>query len=713
MSSKVTPIRPQAPGTKEPALISDVKAKALDSITDLLDGMFDGADDALFKMSEQAENNQNQGLYFDAMRALRLERPHITRTFIQELSAAISHGFDAPTRGPRGDLGLIPAADLEENVAIANMISKAGSLLREDLTQLQARLHSLAEKFPGTLVPNGLSPGGICHSFREAMAPVDFEIEIKLLIHKLFERSVLCELKPTYQLLHDLLKQNNVEPKRQRGAGELGGQPRVQGRGDRWSQRLQELSKQISPENQFGTGEVLKSLDNLDAFDFDSSVADTDPAELIDALLQLLRSTQTDSIPRSIQRDERQIIGMVTAMFNHASEQAELNSSSRKLLSRLRLPVMKTALIDPSLFRDADHPARRLVNEIATLNAIAPADDAPLYKDASALIERLVKEFERDPGVLEVVADEMQQLAGSYNGEGKSEVQRKARLERAKSVALLEIRQQSLGRKLPDSVKPFLLKAWGPLMAYSYLKHGLDSVQWRHAGEVLTRLLDAVYPPDADTDRDTLAREQATLLVLVRKQLRELSLGRARISELVESLEETFDDVLVNQATLPSEYEDEILDELATWSPEEEVFDDDGGRDATSAAFDVALAEPAAPESPIATPTEKATTEKAEPIPLPEEDAINLVKTVCVPGSWFQLYTGEERLRWLRFANYDDERSIVRFANRDNEVVYERGAVEFAQDLRAERSQPIYDRDDFERKLAQIIGMQTQTPEQE
>ncbi len=524
------------------------------------------------------------------------------------------------------------------------------------------------------------------------MTPVDFEIEIKLLSYKLFERSVLGELGATYRQLLDFLKQHEVEPKRQstpHKTGQAAGAAATNrhGRGARWSERLQELRREVTPENHFGSNEVMHLLESLhEQVDINRQAHEYASGELIETLLDLLRSGQTDSTPRSLPRKQRQLIGMVTAMFNHIYAESDLNPASRQLLSRARVPVMKTALIDPAFFRAANHPARRLVNEIATLGAIAPAEDAPLYTEAATLMDRLVSEFERDPGVLETVADELQTLGIRFVKSREAGFQRPALLERAKRVALLEIRQQALGRRIPESMRPFLLKAWGPLMAYRYIKHGLDSSPWRHSGEILTRLLDAVAPPDAETDRETLAQEHTALLTQVRKHLRELSMGRARIAQLTESLEATFAGVLSSETQLHADDDEELLAHLAAWAPADEtVFDDEGDHDATSAAFASVLTESNLPEQEQSPPTP---TPADEPSPLPAEDVANLVQAVCVPGTWFQLYTGTPRMRWLRFREFDEATQSVRFANRENDIAYEPSAVEFTQDLRAGRSQP-------------------------
>ena len=65
-------------------------------------------DDTLFEHAEKAENNQLQGLFFDSMRAIRKQRPHIERHYHQYIAQQFSAFLDQ-----RDSAHLAPAQELD------------------------------------------------------------------------------------------------------------------------------------------------------------------------------------------------------------------------------------------------------------------------------------------------------------------------------------------------------------------------------------------------------------------------------------------------------------------------------------------------------------------------------------------------------------------------------------------------------------------------
>jgi len=62
-----------------------IKDKTIKHLKKVMQGMFDNADDALFKLAESAEEGIDKNLYFDSMRVVRLQRLSIEKTFFSEV----------------------------------------------------------------------------------------------------------------------------------------------------------------------------------------------------------------------------------------------------------------------------------------------------------------------------------------------------------------------------------------------------------------------------------------------------------------------------------------------------------------------------------------------------------------------------------------------------------------------------------------------------
>ena len=62
-----------------PSPLMPVRKQAVDFLKLSLTTLFDNADDSLFEMADRAGSNNEQTLFFEAMRAVRLQRHKITK----------------------------------------------------------------------------------------------------------------------------------------------------------------------------------------------------------------------------------------------------------------------------------------------------------------------------------------------------------------------------------------------------------------------------------------------------------------------------------------------------------------------------------------------------------------------------------------------------------------------------------------------------------
>ncbi len=65
--------------------------------------------------------------------------------------------------------------------------------------------------------------------------------------------------------------------------------------------------------------------------------------------------------------DHEDVIDMVAMMFGFIQQDQALPSAVQALLSRMQLPYLRLALVDPAMFSDSDHPARALMDRLAEI----------------------------------------------------------------------------------------------------------------------------------------------------------------------------------------------------------------------------------------------------------------------------------------------------------------------------------------------------------
>lgn len=190
-------------------------------LAEALPGMMDRVDDSLFELAEKAENNTAQSFYFEAMREVRIQRSGIEAKFNAQLMEGIdsqlektsdSEGPADPWELPTAGLGLVENDELEESLAVTSMAAKIRNSCKQELFALDKRIGWLLKDPDLEHRENPVGPDLICNAFREACDELDADIEVKLIILKLFDKYVVVEVQKIYAEINRYLVEHDVLP---------------------------------------------------------------------------------------------------------------------------------------------------------------------------------------------------------------------------------------------------------------------------------------------------------------------------------------------------------------------------------------------------------------------------------------------------------------------------------------------------------------------
>lgn len=185
--------------------------------------MMENIDDALFDMAEKAETNNDQTLYFDAMREVRLKNRTVQSAFGAEVKRALqcflegrnylgAAAADAAADGDLMTMSLVGNDELEEQLAIDGIVQKARRRYEEELSALTKRLAALEADNGLNPDANPMDPKVICEAFVKASETLEVELKVKLIIYKLFDRFVMTELGPHYREINQFLNDQGILP---------------------------------------------------------------------------------------------------------------------------------------------------------------------------------------------------------------------------------------------------------------------------------------------------------------------------------------------------------------------------------------------------------------------------------------------------------------------------------------------------------------------
>ncbi|WP_372877004.1 DUF1631 domain-containing protein [Pseudomonas sp.] len=528
---------PTSPVGRLPVALIHLRDKAALQLKQSLQVLFDNADDTLFEMADRASSNGEQNAFFEAMRDLRLKRKSIERGFLQEVFEPFAtlnqYEIGRPPLGAISfdSLALVQHDELEESVALEAMVAKVMSRDSMAVSHLTTRLNALVSKKLDDK-SNPLGPVALCTAFLEACSSLGVEIKVKLIILKLFEKYVLADLDQLYAEANQALVAAGVLPELKsapvrrnpnrsgtvaRGAAEQAGGVTDEQAGESVQEvfvALQELLAQVreraTPRREapadaspITSRDLLRLLSHMQQH---APAPVSDEFDLREQLEQLLsRASARSGKARVVGEVDEDVINLVSMLFEFILDDRTLPDSLKALIARLQIPMLKVALLDKTFFSRGSHPARRLLNEIASAAlGWGEQDDTQrgsLYQKIEQVVQRLLNDFVDDPQIFaELLADF---LAFTGNERRRSELleqrtrdaeEGSAKAELARRQVELALNERLLGKRLPEVVVRLLQEAWSKVLMLTCLKHGVDSPEWRTALATMDDLVWSAQP---------------------------------------------------------------------------------------------------------------------------------------------------------------------------------------------------------------------------
>ncbi len=203
-----------------PRLLEHIKKSSIGHCEQLLAHLFSATDDLFYDLSKRASSNNEQNLYFEAMREIRVKREGIANQFLRDVNESFSGLLDSPFEDAFEDdddganLSIVEGDDLEVDLARSNMISRARDLFYSELNELSIRLDHLLLQIEIDEDNNPVDPQQLTEIFLAAcQTKLTIDIKAKLILFKLFEKHVLKQLGHLYADANQILLDAGIMPK--------------------------------------------------------------------------------------------------------------------------------------------------------------------------------------------------------------------------------------------------------------------------------------------------------------------------------------------------------------------------------------------------------------------------------------------------------------------------------------------------------------------
>jgi hypothetical protein len=440
MDKTVTPI-PVKKRERYQRVLAQCRTSALDYFVYQMSEFFDNLQPALMDFADKAESNDSYAHFLGALTTIQNQRSTVIADFRQLISKGFEeyfegrHLFDsAPVEveseqeEEEANLNLVETEEMEEYVALQNIVNKTRSNCFQELYALGQRLSLLrgGKKLAEHDIPSG--PYHATQSFKKATDKIPVRVDIRIILYALFEKYVTRDLGNLYQEINKLLADAGLFPNlkpvayKQPHEGKVRRRSKKSGKGDDEKRSPQEeLDREQLSEDQYSAAlgqEVFENICELlntrrkqdpnyqphpDLNPDAPAVNLATVPVLMSAIGDIQKQASTDFsqvFPREIgkipqtadiqsflsQRQEELIkeretlfenvdrnripiadlnmIDVVGMMFEYALSDTELPDSVKALVSLLQIPYIKVAILDKKFLVNNQHIARRLLNAL-------------------------------------------------------------------------------------------------------------------------------------------------------------------------------------------------------------------------------------------------------------------------------------------------------------------------------------------------------------
>ena len=501
-----------------PPIVNSIRQQSRRQLIGLLNNLLDCTDDALFEMADKSHNNLDHHLYFDSMRQIRLHRETIQKSFVDEVNRAFDRLFTGSQNGTGdaedGDpeeIQLLNNDELEISVAISGIVSKITSQFSLPIMEVTKRLDHLAKHATVIERRNPLGPQMVSEAFVAAMSCLDVDIRIRIILLKLFERTVMQNMGPVYDetnhmlvqagVLKDLrssLSRNRDTDERRAHPAEAPRHPSVAGP-QQWRSGsiegsghaasfssgsianggapgagagysagdfgvIQSLLAGIrnsggqppAPGTIIATPQLLRVLDAAQAEFGQQQIGLNQVPPLVD-LRQLVASRAANLTGRpqnNLSRNDEDVVNFIGMLFDYILNDRNLAIPMKALIARLQIPIVKLAILDKGFFEKSSHPARQLLNELSSAG-IGWSSASELKRDAvydriESVIIRVLNGFNDNPLIFEQLLQELRDFRTQDSARNARMEQRVKETEtgKAKTLAAKQEVQQFINQKV-------------------------------------------------------------------------------------------------------------------------------------------------------------------------------------------------------------------------------------------------------------------------
>jgi hypothetical protein len=572
--SNPDPASASPPSTPFDSILAQCRDLVCERLSQALSGMLDKVDEVLTASINESRDANAKKLYAKTRDKTLAQRQSIEKQFstrylreFQRRSNRVKKIGDSFAEIDLSSLTLelVGEEDLEETLKFNALAARLRQYCDEELIALDQRVGVLLGDAGLQAEDNPFTPQAICDAYKDTCRQLDPDVEVRMVLLKLFDDHVADAIRAVYKAVNALLVQNSILPKIR-----ISARKEPSSRQPTPGAAASEAPKALAqPEPKAAEGEqdlfaILKNLraNNLNAMPQAGSIpgagapvagvvgagagtAGSGPviqgSELLGLLTRIqlgdagavagtvlpvaapgvdpgmaniLRELKSSSVGSGMNQLDMMTLDIMSLVFDQLFDDPKIPVGAKGLIGRLQIPMLKVAIADKTFFSKKGHPARQLLDTLGEISLRLPPDfnaSSPLFKRMEVILQRLIDGFADKMEIFDVARGELETLLNEENQRAEQEalsaakqIEQKERLALAKTIAQAEIRARARTAKVPLPVLEFLIQQWVQVLLIVHVVDGEDSAAWKTALETMDLLIWSVEPKPTAEERHEL-----------------------------------------------------------------------------------------------------------------------------------------------------------------------------------------------------------------
>jgi hypothetical protein len=260
-----------------------------------------------------------------------------------------------------------------------------------------------------------------------------------------------------------------------------------------------------------------------------------------------LRDHQASLVAATPNMVDREVIDLLSRLFDTVLVDARLHSSFRTLIARLQTSALRVALHDTAMMQDQDHVVWQLMNRLGEVSAAYPQTGDPRLTTMLTFCEQLVADMAQastqdlrlyqkgmarfDEFLQELVAQQLKQAQPQVDQLMRTE--RRDQLQRQLSQRLSE---QMVPLRVSAEIRRFVTGAWAQVLAECIQRHGESVEPSPTYLRTVDDLLWSLKLPDHPQSRNRLVTLLPSLLQRLKSGMALISLPEAEQQHVLDEL---------------------------------------------------------------------------------------------------------------------------------------------------------------------------------